>query len=199
MDGQNIETVHNQSTSIRRPQALTIDYDNQILYWSDGSLDKILWSQVEPESEIKNYSNLVFQPKGLVITGRYLFFTDNSGVHIHSVNGTENNVLFHRYSDYYYYYFYNDHDICKSDFYGIDVISEQRQAQSEQMYTCNSIHKSYPTLLTFISTLSGRNPCESNTGGCGAMELCLLSSVDPRGYSCVESVETQVIPTLGMS
>ena len=194
MDGQNIETVHNQSSSIRQPQALTIDYDSQTLYWSDGSLGKILWSKVEPESEIKNYSSSVFGPKGLVITGRYLYFTDYSGVHIHSVNGTENNVLFYRYS-----YYYNDDDICNADFYGIDVISEQRQAQSKQMYTCNSIHKSYPTRLTFISTLSGPNPCESNTGGCGAMELCLLSSVDPRGYSCVESVETQVIPTLGMS
>ena len=134
MDGQNIETVHNQSSSIRQPQALTIDYDNQILYWSDGSLGKILWSKVEPESEIKNYSSSVFRLKGLVITGRYLFFTDHSGVHIHSVNGTENNVLFYRYSDYYYYYYYDD-QICNADFYGIDVISEQRQAQSKQMYT----------------------------------------------------------------
>ena len=120
MDGQNIETVHNQSTSIRQPQALTIDYDSQTLYWSDQSLDKILWSQVEPGSQINISFYSFYNTYSMVIFGSYLFFTQYDGVSSHNVDGTE----FH-----YLYEFYSD-DTC-NPIYGIDIISKQRQAQSE--------------------------------------------------------------------
>ena len=122
MDGQNIETVHNQSTSIRQPQALTIDYDRQTLYWSDRSLHKILWSQVEPGSQINISSYSVYFTYSMVIFGSYLFFTNHGGVQSRNVDGTE---LHHLYE---FYYFFDD--TCKP-IYGIDIISEQRQAQSE--------------------------------------------------------------------
>ena len=122
MDGQNIETVHNQSTSIRQPQALTIDYDSQTLYWSDQSLYKLLWSQVEPGSQINISSYTFYNTYSMVIFGSYLFFTNDNGVQSRNVDGTEFHYLY-----YFYYYFY---DTCKP-IYGIDIISEQRQAQSE--------------------------------------------------------------------
>ena len=123
MDGQNIETVHNQSTSIRLPQALTIDYDNQILYWSDQSLNKISWSQVEPGSPINISSYTLYDTYSMVIFGSYLFFTNGDGVESRNVDGTERHNLYTFYSLYF-------HDNCKA-LYGIDIISEQRQAQSE--------------------------------------------------------------------
>ena len=58
----------------------------------------------------------------MVIFGSYLFFTNNGGVQSHNVDGTEFHYLYH-----FYNYFY---DTCKP-IYGIDIISEQRQAQSE--------------------------------------------------------------------
>ena len=124
MDGQNIETVHNQSTSIRQPQALTIDYDSQTLYWSDQSLYKLLWSQVEPGSPINISSYTFYNTYSMVIFGSYLFFTNDNGVQSRNVDGTELHYLHHS------YYYYNFYDTCKQ-IYGIDVISEQRQAQSE--------------------------------------------------------------------
>ena len=39
MDGLNRTVLHN--TDLRWPNALTIDYETQTLYWADGSLDKI--------------------------------------------------------------------------------------------------------------------------------------------------------------
>ena len=119
MGGQNIETVHNQSTSIRRPQALTIDYDSQTLYWSDQSLRKILWSQVEPGSQINISSYSFYYTYSMVIFGSYLFFT-NRGVQSYNVDGTELHYLYYAIA----------HDTCKQ-INDIDVISEQRQAQSE--------------------------------------------------------------------
>ena len=123
MDGQTIETVHNQSTSVRRPQALTIDYDSQTLYWSDDSLNIILSSQVKPGSEIKNISSYNFSISSMVIFGSSLYITDDYGVQSHSVNGTG-----YQYSV--YVYVYHSQDTCKP-LYGIDVISEQIQGQSE--------------------------------------------------------------------
>ena len=123
MDGQNIETVHNQSTSIRQPQALTVDYDSQTLYWSDQSLYKLLWSQVEPGSQINISSYSFYYTYSMVIFGSYLFFTNHGGVQSRNVDGTEPHSLYRYYDNYFY-------DTCKP-IYGIDIISEQRQAQSE--------------------------------------------------------------------
>ena len=122
MDGQNIETVHNQSTSIRRPQALTIDYDSQTLYWSDQRLHKILWSQMEPGSPINISSYSILTTYSMVIFGSYLFSTNDLGVQSRNVDGTELHYL--------YLYSNSFYDTCKS-IHGIDIISEQRQAQSE--------------------------------------------------------------------
>ena len=130
MDGQNIETVHNQSTSIRQPQALTIDYDSQTLYWSDWSLYKILWSQVEPGSPINISSYTLYRTYSMVIFGSYLFFTKDIGVQSRNVDGTELHCLYNLDNWYNCFNSYNYYDTCKP-IYGIDVISEQRQAQSE--------------------------------------------------------------------
>ena len=37
-------------------------------------------------------------------------------------------------------------------------------------------------LIYIIMHVIDSNPCENNNGGCS--QLCLLSAVDPRGYSC---------------
>ena len=119
MDGQNIETVHNQSTNIRQPQALTIDYDSQTLYWSDAILNKILWSRVEPGSDISYFDNQAYD---IDIFGRILFIADSNGIQFRSINGTEQyNII---------------DDICNASFYGINVISEQRQAQGVLISVC---------------------------------------------------------------
>ena len=195
MDGQNIETVHNQSNSIRQPQALTIDYDSQTLYWSDRSLNKILWSQVEPGSPINISSYSLSNTYSMVIFGSYLFY-NYRGVQSRNVDGTEIHYLYR----FRYNYFY---DICKP-IYGIDIISEQRQAQSELINVyplnifceCGSplLHSSCTSITTTVST-----PCEVSNGGCSTLELCLLSAADPRGYSCVQSTEAAAITALGMN
>ena len=196
MDGQNIETVHNQSTSIRQPQALTIDYESQTLYWSDRSLDKILWSQVDPGSQINISSYTLYNTYSMVIFGSYLFFTNVYGVQSRNVDGTEFHYLYH-----FYDYF---SDTCKP-IYGIDIISEQRQARSElityNMHWTFSVNVGLPFLHSSCTSITTTvsNPCEVSNGGCGALELCLLSAADPRGYSCVESTEAAAITALGIN
>ena len=142
MDGQTIETVHNQSTSVRRPQALTIDYDSQTLYWSDDSLNIILSSQVEPGSEIKNISSYNFNTSSMVIFGSSLYITDHYGVQSHSVNRTG-----YQYSVYVYPF----QDTCKP-LYGIDVISEQIQGQSELIDVCMCTNRTFPVVNSLCSS-----------------------------------------------
>ena len=56
------------------------------------------------------------------------------------------------------------------------------------------LHSSCTSIATTVS-----NPCEVSNGGCGTLELCLLSADDPRGYSCVQSTEAAAITALGMN
>ena len=142
MDGQTIETVHNQSTSVRRPQALTIDYDSQTLYWSDDSLNIILSSQVEPGSEIKNISSYNFSISSMVIFGSSLYITDDYGVQSHILNRTGYQYIYDRYSS---------RDTCKS-LYGIDVISEQIQGQSELIDVCMCTSRTFPVVNSLCSS-----------------------------------------------
>ena len=203
MDGQSIETVHNQSTNIRQPWALTIDYDSQILYWADTSLSKILWSQVEPGSPINSFAYHNDRPYGMVVNGGFLFFTYYFGVESRRLDGTENRQQAH----FHYCHYYTG--TSTDTFYDIDVISEDRQAQSElaDMSIEQHTHKygfiiSLPLLTLEVPLLifipSGFNPCEVSNGGCGALDLCLLSSVDPQGYLCVQSTETIAITAFGI-
>ena len=137
MDGQSMETVQSSATSIMQPYALTIDYDGQILYWADAYYDTISWSKPEPGSEMtiiaSAMSTPVVFPYSIVTLGGYLFLTDlDSGIISLDVTyGIDNtsSVIDRRF--FCNKYCHPDDNDCWQNPYGIEIISEQRQAQSE--------------------------------------------------------------------
>lgn len=135
MDGQSVETIQSSATSIMEPYALTMDYDGQILYWADAYYDTISWSKAEPGSEITtiiaNAMSVIF-PYSMVTLGGYLFLTDlDSGVtSLDATNGNSNTSIIDR-RHFCNRYCHPDDNSCWQNPYGIEIISEQRQAQSE--------------------------------------------------------------------
>lgn len=49
-----------------------------------------------------------------------------------------------------------------------------------------------------IPIITEPNPCVDGNGGCHSLDLCLLSAINPQGFSCVPSEETIPSVTIGM-
>ena len=127
MDGQNVETIQSgNSANIMWPYALTVDYDSQILYWADAFFDTISSSPVEPGSPItlitSAASGYVRLPYSIVTLQETLFFTDwFNGVSSLHTSGTNYSTLTPREAQF----------LCNQNPYGIELVTSQRQAESE--------------------------------------------------------------------
>ncbi len=76
MDGTARTVLHN--TELGWPNALTLDYDNQILYWADALLDKFEKSNVDGTNR-QLLTAAVYQPFhvfGIVVHQGRLYWTD---------------------------------------------------------------------------------------------------------------------------
>ena len=90
MDGSNRTVIHN--TSLVWPNALTLDIQNQVLYWADANLDKIEKSNVDGTDRVLLAQAGVEHPFGMVVREDFLYFTDWSDNTIRSVNTSGGNV-----------------------------------------------------------------------------------------------------------
>lgn len=76
MDGSSRQVLH--STSLSRPYALTLDYDNQTLYWADYNFRRIEKSNLDgTERSILTTSN-VFYPIDITYHDGRLFWIDQT-------------------------------------------------------------------------------------------------------------------------
>ena len=75
MDGKNSsrQTLHN--TGLAWPNALTIDYSTQTLYWADAQLNKIETSSVDGSNRRILTTNIL-HPFGLTYHSGYLYWSD---------------------------------------------------------------------------------------------------------------------------
>ena len=87
MDGKNRTMIHD--TDLIRPNGLTLDQSQQILYWTDAHYSRIESSRVDGSNRRVVSSQRVYQPFGISVYRNRLYFTDFfSGVNtIPLVNG----------------------------------------------------------------------------------------------------------------
>ena len=92
MDGRARQILHN--SQLVWPYGLTLDYQNQVLYWIDASLDKIESSNVDGTNRtlIANFalSSPNYHPLSMTFFNNILYWSDRGTDKIHSIfaNGT---------------------------------------------------------------------------------------------------------------
>ena len=93
MDGSNRQVIHN--TSLIWPNALTIDYQSQSLYWPDAKLDKIERSGVDGRNRTLLTSTGISHPFGIAFHQNVLYISawGGSTVRVLSSSGGGVNIL----------------------------------------------------------------------------------------------------------
>ena len=74
MDGTSREVLH--STNLTWPNALTLDYNTQILYWMDASLDKLESSNADGSNRRLLSTTRIYHPFGITFYQNRLYWTD---------------------------------------------------------------------------------------------------------------------------
>ena len=74
MDGSSRVVLH--STNLRWPNALTLDYDTQTLYWMDASLDKLESSNADGSNRRLLSTTQIRHPFGVTFYQKRLYWTD---------------------------------------------------------------------------------------------------------------------------
>ena len=83
LDGTNRRVLHN--TEIGEPNGITIDYEAQVIYWTDSDRDAIEYSNVDGTSRQQLQTGLPY-PYGITIEGSLVFFTDWIDVGVHTTH-----------------------------------------------------------------------------------------------------------------
>ena len=126
MDGTSREVLH--STGLVRPNALTLDYDNQILYWMDAFLKRLESSNADGSNHKLLSTTQLVHPFGITFFEKRLYWTDRQTNAIYSASVNRPTVV----------------SVVKSglrlDPMGISVVSAERQPAgllwSQPMYIC---------------------------------------------------------------
>ena len=74
MDGENRTVIID--TDLVWPSGLTIDYAQQILYWTDNNRGRIESSNVDGSNRITISSQRIYQPFGISVYRSTLYYTD---------------------------------------------------------------------------------------------------------------------------
>ena len=123
MDGRGRQILHN--SQLVRPFGLTLDYQNQVLYWIDASLDKIESSNVDGTNRtlIKALTSSSHWAHAMTFFNNIFYWSDWGTDMIHSMlaNGTLVNLLIPA-------------DSIRAPT-GIEVVSENRQQLPPGWYT----------------------------------------------------------------
>ena len=115
MDGSDRTVLHD--TDLVWPNGLTLDYEAQILYWADASLDKIESSGVDGTNRRLITQQNVFHPFAITIHENTLYWTDleTNSVLARGLGLSENTITL--YSG------------LTTDPMGIQVVTTERQPQ----------------------------------------------------------------------
>lgn len=117
MDGSSRVTLH--SSGLSTVYGVTIDYDNQILYWADYSNNRIEMSMTDGSNRRVLTSSGITDPFGITYYAGKLYWTDWSGNRIYTLSISTPTVVTQVTSS------------LGQDPYGIHVVSEDRQPDGE--------------------------------------------------------------------
>ena len=165
MDGKNRTVIIN--TNVLQTHSLTLDYQRQILYWIDSDYRVLESSTVNGTNRKTIYwFSQSYSFYGISLFNDIFYLSWYNEMYRISTSGQNFTSI-------------NNPYICYKNYRRLKVLSEERQPQISEL-----IHWQMGTCENLISTCMyiDSNPCDSNNGGCS--HLCLLSAVDPRGYSC---------------
>ena len=84
MDGTSRTVLH--STGLNSPYGLTIDYENQILYWIDYSYDRVESSYANGTSRVVLTNSSISQPQDIAYFGGNVYWTDRGYDRIYSAS-----------------------------------------------------------------------------------------------------------------
>lgn len=98
MDGDGRQVLHN--TQLERPNGLSLDYQNQVLYWADAGLDKIESSNVDGSNRQLITSVTSFNAFAITLFDNVIYWSDLNADAVFSVTttGTSVTLLIHRFS-----------------------------------------------------------------------------------------------------
>ena len=74
MDGTARQVLHN--TNLRWPNALTLDFDTQVLYWMDALLDKFESSNADGSNRRLLSTTQIFHPFGITFYQNMVYWSD---------------------------------------------------------------------------------------------------------------------------
>ena len=74
MDGSFKRTIH--STGLHWPNALTLDFETQTLFWADAALDRVEASSTSGASRRVLTTHYIYHPFGMTFYRGWLFWTD---------------------------------------------------------------------------------------------------------------------------
>lgn len=160
MDGRSRMVLH--STNVIETYAITLDYDNQVLYWADYTLNRIESSNADGSNR-RLLSTSITDPSYMTFYNGQLYWGDYALNRI--LTGPASQPGSGTYVG----------GGVSYDVYGIQVVSRERQPLGKPR---NKNLLSY-NILAFIPVT---NPCQDDNGNC--THLCLLSSLYPEGYGC---------------
>ena len=118
MDGAGKVILHQDN--LERPYAITIDFDNQVIYWADSNLHRIECSNADGSSRRVVVSSGIDEPFDITLLGDMIYVSDqNVGIRVTNKSGglTVQTV-------------YNE--FCSYiNTLGLQVVAEERQLQGE--------------------------------------------------------------------
>ena len=117
MDGSSRMVLH--STGLSTVFGITLDYDNQILYWADYSNNRIEKSFTNGSNRLLVTSSGLFDPFSITFYNGRLYWTDWNRNAIYTLNVNSPATITRLLA-------------TSSDGYGIQVVAKERQLEGEQ-------------------------------------------------------------------
>ena len=117
MDGNDSTVLHN--TSLRWPNALTLDYESQTLYWIDGRLDRIESSNADGCGRKVMMNESISRPFAVSFFQRQLYWSDLTRNKIRTMSVQSPNIV----------NLVNQFNNLSQDPFGIEVVTAARQPQ----------------------------------------------------------------------
>lgn len=167
MDGSGRRTI--VETDLSQPNAITVDYISEKIYWADSDLDKIEYANYDGTERmlVETEDTGLLYPFALTVAGDILFWTDwatNAIYATHKQHGAETSEGY-----------FEQIAVFVSTPYGIEALDASRQLPG--IYTLAGFYTSVIEHCFPCKPLTANNTCELN----GCSHVCLMSDI---GYTC---------------